>query len=147
MLSSSSAASRAWPPSAWSAFRNKRRLREPRATFWLNRALSVFAVSWSRNTVSATSGSFGSSPKKIAPLSGRRQDLVGLSMEVNAAGERAAKVQDREVHERAAALVVSDLFQNISFQYDGLIQIPRHAAHRLKDGEVRPVHARRAVGC
>jgi hypothetical protein len=30
-------------------------------------ALSVFASSWSRNTLSATSGSFGSSPRKMAP--------------------------------------------------------------------------------
>ncbi len=66
-LSSSRALKSPWPPSPRSPFRNRRRVRVPSAAFWFNLALSVLASSWSRKTVSATSGSLGSSPRKMAP--------------------------------------------------------------------------------
>ena len=59
----------------------------------------------------------------VAPLAARRDDLVGLGVVVDAARERPAKLQHREVGERASALVVPHLIEQLGLRPPGLIEI------------------------
>ena len=69
------------------------------------------AFSVQRGLVAACQGLGEMSVLAVASLAAGRQNLVGLSVVVGAAGERPAKLEHREIGERAAPLVVANLVE------------------------------------
>src|SRR5438105_2220925 len=81
----------------------------------------------------------------VTTLAAGRNDLVRLSMVVSAACKGSAKLEHREISERASALVVPNLIQQLRPGTEGLIEIARDTSHGLEHCQVGTVHPRRAM--